>query len=417
MAKVLREKSLVVFVGMPDDFRRAHRSQLEAISFDAHWVERAGLIPQTASPTALVLSLDEKANGDQATWEGLRVRFPQAELVAISSRDSAQLAMLCLREGFGDFLTQPVSPDELILCLLRCRQRHEAIHTKPFPHGDISRAFTQISGCSSVATLRLRTSSALQTLLGGTSAEWAAGKGAPGRRARGRVVLACQSEAHGCWVVEGVGARVSRLKMNQASALVEHAELTLINLKRVDKLKRQTYIDDLTGLYNSRYLRFALEAASIQSLQRKEAFGLLFIDVDRFKTVNDEFGHLVGSDFLTALGRIVKNAVRTGDMVFRYGGDEFVILLRNAGIERSTEVAERLRKQIEQRGFVIRNAKIKSTVSIGLSVFPDHGRDVDHLIHVADEAMYAAKKARNQVRVAVAKQPRQLRIRRPEPTL
>jgi diguanylate cyclase (GGDEF)-like protein len=417
MAKGIREKSLVVFVGMPDDFRRAHRSQLEAISFDAHWVERAGLIPHNAEPTALILNLDEKANTDQATWECLRVKFPQAELVALSSRDSAQLAMLCLREGFADFLTQPVSPDELVLCLLRCRQRHESIFKKPFPRGDITRTFTQISGCSSVATLRLRTSSALRALLGGTSVDWVSNKDMPGRRARGRVVLPFQTETHGCFVVEGVASRISRLKMNQASALVEHAELTLINLKRVDKLKRQTFIDDLTGLYNSRYLRFALESASIQALQRKEAFGLLFIDVDRFKSVNDECGHLVGSDFLTALGRIIKNAVRTGDSVFRYGGDEFVILLRNAGIERSTEVAERLRKQIENRGFVIRNVKIKSTVSIGLSVFPDHGRDLDHLIHLADEAMYAAKKFRNQVKVATAKQPRPLRIRRPEPTL
>jgi diguanylate cyclase (GGDEF)-like protein len=133
--------------------------------------------------------------------------------------------------------------------------------------------------------------------------------------------------------------------------------------------------------------------------------------------VNDRHGHLVGSDFLSAMGRIIKNAVRNGDSVFRYGGDEFVILLRKTTLQRSVDVAERLRRKIECRKFFIRGVSLNTTVSIGLAVFPEHARQVDRLIHLADSAMYEAKKTRNAVQTAKPNASPRAPTRRPETSL
>ncbi len=425
----------VSFVGMPDEFRRAHRAGLTELGARVEWVDRIEDLAHGASPapTALVLNLDEPSHSELATWERLRSAFPQTDRVAISGRDSAQLAMQCLREGFSDFLTQPVSHDELALCLLRCRHRRGTVSRKAFPQSEISRAFTQISTSASDVSLRVRTLTALQTLLGAQNTVWFQSHGtrarvlaayptAPnkevqhglirlgsqrrkvlrGSDGRRRVLLRCRREKNGVIAIWGVRGRLTRARLDQALAIVEHAELALVNLQRVEKLKLQTFIDDLTGLYNSRYLRFALETAAANQQTKKEPFALLFIDVDKFKMVNDRHGHLVGSEFLGALGRIIKNAVRRGDVVFRYGGDEFVVLLRNTGLGRAQEVAERLRSHIEARHFVIRDVPLRATLSLGLAVCPEHSSNLDRLIQLADGAMYAAKRTRNQVAVADA---------------
>ena len=427
MGKGARDSFRAVFIGMPDEFRRAHKNDLVEIGVKTEWLEAKAPYEISGSPTAVLVNLDEPSLSKPETLEALRAAHPQADWVAVSSRDSAQIAMQCLREGFSDFLTQPVSPDELVLCLLRCQHRCGSRSRKLFPQGDISRALTQISSCASTASLRLRTSAAVQTLLGGTQAEWVSPtQGAASARkvfrtsdGKRRVVLPCSRKANGRLIVSGIKSQLSRPKMDQALAIIEHAELALLNLRRVEKLKRQTFVDDLTGLYNSRYLRFALESSAVQWRKKKEPFALLFLDVDRFKQINDQHGHLVGSDFLGALGRIIKNAVRRGDVVFRYGGDEFVVLLRNAGPVRAAQIAERLRRQIEMRRFVIRNIPLRTTVSAGLSAFPEHTEDCDRLVQLADAAMYVAKRRRNQVQMAQPSTPeRELPARRPlEPTL
>lgn len=420
-------------MGMPDEFRRAHRAGLIGLTARVEWVEALAEMPKGPTPTALVLNLDESTLAEPATWEKLRIAYPHSDRVAISTRDSAQLAMHCLREGFSDFLTQPVSPDELALCLLRCRHRHGTVSRKAFPQSDISRAFMQISTSGSDASLRIRTVAALQTLLGATTAAWRQNRkeiqialkrlgtarrkvlrGTDGER---RILLRCRREKNGVLVLQGGRGRLIRGQLDQALAIVEHAELALVNLQRVEKLKLQTFVDDLTGLYNSRYLRFALETAATQRQAKQEPFSLLFIDVDKFKGVNDRHGHLVGSEFLGALGRIIKNAVRRGDVVFRYGGDEFVVLLRNTGLERATEVAERLRRSIEERRFVIREVPLRTTISLGLAVSPDHGVDNDRLVQLADAAMYYAKRTRNRVAVAGSSMPVLTRKTLPQPEL
>jgi diguanylate cyclase (GGDEF)-like protein len=115
---------------------------------------------------------------------------------------------------------------------------------------------------------------------------------------------------------------------------------------------------------------------------------------------------LIGSEFLIAIGKTIKNSVRNIDPVFRYGGDEFVVILQDTPLEGATEIAERLRKHIERRLFIIKGQKLQTTVSIGVAVYPEHANEREALLRLADEAMYQAKRrTRNAVSLAFGAEP------------
>ena len=162
-----------------------------------------------------------------------------------------------------------------------------------------------------------------------------------------------------------------------------------------------SYIDEVTGLYNQRYLPMVLEHEIIRAKRDKSAFSLLFLDIDYFKMVNDGRGHLVGSRLLLELGKILKSQVRACDYAFRYGGDEFIVMLGNSNAEQSKKVAERIRKAVEGHTFSVEGHNLNLTVSIGLAAYPEHAQSASGLIQIADQAMYYGKrKSRNIVFVA-----------------
>ena len=165
--------------------------------------------------------------------------------------------------------------------------------------------------------------------------------------------------------------------------------------------KTSSYVDDLTSLFNHRYLPKVL-AQEIDRCQRQDKkFSLLFLDMDYFKKVNDGHGHLMGSRLLIEVASILKRSVRSYDPLFRYGGDEFLILLVDTDKSTGEKVAERIRRAIESHEFVFEDASIKLTASIGLSVFPDNAKSAKELIQLADQAMYYGKnKSRNIVYIA-----------------
>ncbi|NJL25112.1 MAG: GGDEF domain-containing protein [Calothrix sp. SM1_5_4] len=170
---------------------------------------------------------------------------------------------------------------------------------------------------------------------------------------------------------------------------------------RYIEAKDETYLDELTGLFNQRYLPVALEHEIQRSKRDKSKFTLLFLDIDYFKMVNDGRGHWVGSRLLIELGKVLKGQVRAYDYCFRYGGDEFIVMLGNIDLEDSKKVAERIRKAVEGKSFTVEGHSLNLTVSIGLAVFPTHAQTAAGLIQIADQAMYYGKrKSRNIVFVA-----------------
>jgi diguanylate cyclase (GGDEF)-like protein len=166
--------------------------------------------------------------------------------------------------------------------------------------------------------------------------------------------------------------------------------------------ERLTITDDLTKLYNYRYLMKYLEADVKRCLRYKKKVSLLFIDVDGFKRINDTFGHLVGSQALAEIGQVFKRIVRETDVVGRYGGDEFVIVLPETPLSGAMVIAERIRKKVEECEFITQNLSIRLTVSLGVANCPKHTLTAEGLIKKADAAMYRAKElSKNSIKVAV----------------
>lgn len=165
--------------------------------------------------------------------------------------------------------------------------------------------------------------------------------------------------------------------------------------------------DPLTGVYNRAYLKESLEEQLRACLTQGRPFSLLMIDVDHFKEFNDHFGHLAGDHMLQELSQIFLAAVRESDVVIRYGGEEFCIALPGADLHTAQEVAHRLRENVAthpprtMRLFPReKEAPVFLTISIGLAVAPIHGTTLTELLAAADQALYQAKGARNQVIVA-----------------
>lgn len=209
-------------------------------------------------------------------------------------------------------------------------------------------------------------------------------------------------------VLEGIrlkaGARLfSQTEATFLTALTIPIAASLSNSVRIAEAEHSSLTDDLTKLHNARYLRQFL----VNEIKRARRYGArvaaLFLDLDDFKRVNDVHGHLAGSHALMEIAAVILPSVRDTDCVVRYGGDEFVVILPDTGVEEAIQVAERIRTKIEGHEFTGgRRLKVALTASIGIAVFPQHALSPRQLIVAADRAMYQAKAAqKNCVRVVV----------------
>jgi diguanylate cyclase (GGDEF)-like protein/PAS domain S-box-containing protein len=167
--------------------------------------------------------------------------------------------------------------------------------------------------------------------------------------------------------------------------------------RRTEELKRIAYVDSLTGLVNRRYLEMRLNQAHEEFSLFQNPFGLLLIDVDHFKEVNDSCGHGGGDIVLAHVAQILSNNLRATDTLGRWGGEEFVALLPNADAPLTRVLADRCRMLIESSTLVIDGRKINATISIGATIF-EPGDDPRIILARADSAMYKSKtEGRNRV--------------------
>ncbi len=216
-----------------------------------------------------------------------------------------------------------------------------------------------------------------------------------GLESQGQILMAPvtgMGEAWGILWVLTEGKEIDELAHELAETVVDHAVLALENAEKYIHAKERAFIDDCTGLYNARYLYTSAE----NEISRSERYGseltFVFLDLDRFKLVNDNHGHLVGSRTLRRVGEVLLTCVRQVDMVARYGGDEFTILLADTSHEGGMQVSERIREMVEQTEFESDgDAPMHITVSIGVASYPEHGEARDELLDAADKAMYHAK--------------------------
>ena len=176
------------------------------------------------------------------------------------------------------------------------------------------------------------------------------------------------------------------------SILADYTAIALENARYYELARRLILTDELTGLYNSRYLHQLLNGEGEDELKDLSQVSMIFIDLDYFKNINDKFGHLIGSKTLRELGEVIKGNLNSTQKGIRYGGDEFVIILPKTDKAKAYEIAKRLRSKIKEKRFLtIEGLNIKLTASYGIASIPEDASNYQELIGEADKAMYQVK--------------------------
>jgi two-component system cell cycle response regulator len=209
--------------------------------------------------------------------------------------------------------------------------------------------------------------------------------------------LDCRGKTVGALVGldKGPASREPRIAPATEAALcwaLEPGAIALDNALRVQRAEALSVTDDLTQLYNSRYLSQVLRRETKRASRSGRPLSLLFIDLDGFKAINDTHGHLYGSRALVEAAGLIRLSARETDVVSRFGGDEFALILPDTGSEGAAAVGERIRERVDAHQFLQGDGlHIHLTVSVGVATLPDVAASTEGLIQAADEAMYHVK--------------------------
>ncbi len=192
------------------------------------------------------------------------------------------------------------------------------------------------------------------------------------------------------------GQEVAHMKRLAVSAM-DHISMALANIKLMIRLQNFSVRDGLTGLFNRRYMEETMAREFRQAHRNGQPVGVIMLDVDFFKNFNDTYGHEAGDLVLVELAKLLQASVRKEDVVCRYGGEEFVIILPGPPLDMSIQRAEVIRAQVDEKLRLHYNEhEVHVTISLGAACFPVHGDDPDVVLKAADEALYLAKeKGRN----------------------
>ena len=403
-------------------------------------------------PPAIVLSdLSMREMDGLALLEHIKTDYPKTDVIILAGYASLESALQAMRLGAADYLRKPVRDSEVIYAVKRTALRRRLLDensslrtrlqafeatrvltnciepTDVIPLAlDIILRMTNrgravgtivpgtavgvldptcLVGFDDAAAARLRDHIERGKLFQPSTLEIESGSETAGLQERlvelgidpgsddmlARSLRTNGTLAGGIWVLAD-GRPFDEGEIHSAELVLAQAELALINAQRFLKAREKAFVDDVTDLYNVRYLLSALDREVNRAGRANLKLSVLFLDLDRFKSVNDSHGHLVGSRVLKDFGGLLQDSIRAIDTVGRYGGDEFTILLVDTDHEGAMNVAERIRAMVEETRFgADRGLALELTVSIGVSTFPQHGDTHEALIDFADKAMYLGK--------------------------
>jgi diguanylate cyclase (GGDEF)-like protein len=375
---------------------------------------------------------------------------PDVEVLVITALDKVEPAVRAIKSGAADYLVKPVQPEVLAHAVNRALTQHtllkenEALrlHVALLEAGqriattlDRDKLFEAtgpafVSMCAADAVAVFSQEDGVLELVATTGFGELSREGV-GQHVMGPVqeAIAQVDRAGGELALEGLGFETAFLVpaaegettfgavlllyksditdsgVIAAPFLARHLALALKNLGKFAAVEDLVYLDDLTHLFNSRYLQLVLEKEfKVAAASPDKPFALLFLDLDYFKSINDTHGHLVGSKLLVEVARVLKACVRDNDIVCRWGGDEYVILLRGTDSGGALKVAERIRRSIESHRFLAREGfSLNISTCIGIASFPEHAQDKTSLVDLADRAMYRGKKGTRNIIYMAAK--------------
>jgi diguanylate cyclase (GGDEF)-like protein len=374
----------------------------------------------------------------------VRESHPTVDVIMVTGNANLESAIFALKHGARDYLVKPVNPDEFKHSVAQCIQQRRLLDENDELKNMLSlfRASQSIAGCldrehlyqlivEAIArevsltnasgffmvdgVLELKVAKGITTALGRTLAVDINAYISQTRLAEFSMQclpLASQYSSEGFTEallipiyshdkIFGVIALlnnhscdlpdITRYRKN-ILFLIEQSVCAFENAETFSKANDMLFIDDLSGLYNHRYLDIALEREMKRVERYASHLAVLFIDVDSFKQVNDVHGHMVGSRILAEFGALIKKSVRDVDIVIRYGGDEYTAILVETSCVTAELVAERIRKQVEAHHFSGAEGQIiRLTCSIGYACCPEDAASKDVLLEMADRAMYVGK--------------------------
>ncbi|HZK14465.1 MAG TPA: sensor domain-containing diguanylate cyclase, partial [Desulfobaccales bacterium] len=185
--------------------------------------------------------------------------------------------------------------------------------------------------------------------------------------------------------------------------LADYVAIAVDNVCNLQKLQARTFIDEVTGFYNTRYLIQKLDRLIPQYRDRGEHFSLVFLDLDNFKAVVDTHGHLRGAEVLSEVAWVIHGELGPDDSLVRYGGDEFIILLPRRSQPEALEITRRLRHSLNHTAFLQNQGlRIKVTASYGIATLPEDAHDRETLLFIADRALFGSK-GRGRDRIMLAR--------------
>jgi len=193
--------------------------------------------------------------------------------------------------------------------------------------------------------------------------------------------------------LDNIEEKISTLKY-----YLENAKPIIGSKLLMQELKERSIRDNLSGLYNRNFLDEFVEKINTQSARHQNRYGVMMIDIDFFKKVNDTYGHEVGDKVIELIGKTIRNSIRESDIAARYGGEEFVVLMYESTPEYTMKIAENLRITFSEQKIQVGRKQISGTISVGVSFFPDDADVLAESIKCADAALYHAKNSgRNRV--------------------
>lgn len=374
----------------------------------------------------------------------VRESHPTVDVIMVTGNANLESAIFALKHGARDYLIKPINPDEFKHSVAQCIQQRRLLDENDELKNMLSlfRASQAIAGCldnehiyllmvEAIArevglscavgffmvkdVLELKVAKGISATLGkcllteiqahfipSTTAEFSlqhlrlsSQYNAEGFSEALLVPVYSQTTMFGMIVLlNNPSCALPEVEKHKKNILflIEQSLHALENAETFSKAKDLMFIDDVSGLYNHRYLDIALEREIKRAERYSSHLAVLFIDVDSFKQVNDAYGHLVGSRVLAEFGALIKKSVRDIDIVIRYGGDEYTAILVETICSAAALVSERIRKTVETHHFQGADGRtIRLTCSIGYACCPDDTSSKDVLLEMADEAMYAGK--------------------------